>query len=443
MHIFQKRVCLNFVLLWLLLPSFGQAKPIESSLNAVSAEILEKHAYQPKLQAALKKLLTRNPEIQSLIYKIKATKNNVSQAAWLDDPKIGIEAMNIPTGNPSLSRTPMSGLQLSVKQKVPFPSKLVTTEKMAKAKYNQAQKQYLEQLNQLVAKFKQSYFEYAYTQEAVAIHLKNKRRLQALKRFLEAKYTTDEIPLQDLLKIKVAIGQIENSVISLRQLAKTHQSRLNTLLVQDVATKISYTSVKKINSYPKNLDLLLDKAKMQRPWIQKVDFEITEKKKQSSLEKQAFLPDFDFMGSYRIRENVGGDPVNGENFVSGGVSINFPFLWSAPKHANKIAESKNQLRSKKQEKQAVIQEVTYQVTQFYHELNQFRQQVHIMQSQIVPSSQSAFNSSKSSYEAGVVDFLDVISAQNSLFIHELNLVRYKYEFEKKRALLEMSVGEYF
>lgn len=443
MNTVKRVACFCFILLLMSLSTLATAKPIEVSLNKISAQILEKHDNQPKLKSVLNLLLARNPEIQSLLYKIKAAKNHSSQAVWLDDPKIGVEAMNIPTGNPSLSRTPMSGIQLSVKQKVPFPSKLVTKKRIAQAKYNQAQEQYLEQLNQLVAKFKQSYFEYAYTQEALWIHVKNKKRLQSLKRVLEAKYTTGEIPLQDLLKIKVAIGQIENSVITLRQLAKTHQARLNTLLVQDVNSKVPYSTVKRLNSYPKNLDSLMEKAKTQRPWIQKADFEITEKEKQASLDKQAFLPDFDFMGSYRFRSAATGDPVNGENFISGGVSINLPFLWSAPKHAHKIAESKHKLRSKKNEKQAVVQEVTYQVTQFYHELNQFEQQVRIMQNQIIPSSQSSFNSSKSSYEVGSVDFLDVITAQNSLFTHELNLARYKYDFEKKRALLEMSVGEYF
>lgn len=421
----------------------AQAKTPQLTHNNISQEIINKHKGQKNLQKSLEKLLTTNPEIQSLLYKIEAAKNKTSQAGWLDDPKVGVETMNIPTGNPSLSRTPMSGVQISVKQKVPFPSKLVTKKKIEKAKLNQTQKAYLEKINQLVAKFKQSYFEYAYTQEAISIHNKNKKRLKSLKSTLQAKYTTDEIPLQDLLKIKVAIGQIDNSLIALKQLAKTHQARLNTLLVQDVNSKINISTGNKLSSYPKNLNALIEKAKIQRPWIQKLNFEITEKEKQKSLAKQSLLPDFDFMGSYRFRENITGDPVNGENFISGGVSINLPFVWSIPKHTKKISETKNLLHSKKKEKQAVLQEVTYQVTQYFQELKQLRNQVSIMNSQIIPSSLSAFSSSKSSYEAGVVDFLDVISSQNSLFTHELSLVRYKYDYEKKRALLEMAVGEFF
>ena len=429
--------------LLILYTPFAEGKIPKSFHSSISQKIVYKHKGQKNLQKSLEKLLSVNPEIQSLLFKIEAAKNKTSQAGWLDDPKIGVQTMNVPTGNPSLSRTPMSGIQVSLSQKVPFPSKLVTKKKIEKAKLNQTQKAYLEKINQLVAKFKQSYFEYAYTQDAIFIHNKNKKRLKSLKNSLQAKYTTDEIPLQDLLKIKVAIGQIDNSLIGLQQLAKTHKARLNTLLVQDINTKIKISLGKRLNSYPKSLKSLVENAKIQRPWLQKLDFEIQEKKKQKSLAKQSLLPDFDFMGSYRFRENVAGDPVNGENFVSGGVSINLPFVWSIPKHTKKISESKNLLHSKKKEKQAVLQEVTYQVTQYYQELNQLKKQIGIMNSQIIPSSVSSFNSSKSSYEAGVVDFLDVISSQNSLFTHELSLVRYKYDYEKKRALLEMAVGEFF
>lgn len=431
------------LILFVLIPFSSKAKS-SHTLDSLSNEIVSKHAGQKELQKSLEKLLLSNPEIQSLLYKIYAAKNKVSQAAWLDDPRIGVETTNIPTGNPSLSRTPMSGVNISLKQKVPFPSKLITKRKIEKAKLNQIQKAYLEKINQLVAKFKQSYFEYAYTKEAIHIHNKNKKRLQSLKSSLQAKYTTNEIPLQDLLKIKVAIGQINNSLIALKQLAKTHQARINTLLVQDVQTKIKVSTRRHLNSYPKNLKALIEKSKKQRPWIQKLDFEIKEKEKQKSLAKQSLLPDFDFMGSYRFRnDNIVGDPVNGENFISGGVSINLPFVWSLPKHTKKISESKNLLRSKQKEKQAVLQEVIFQVTQYFQELKQLKKQVWIMNSQIIPSSVSAFNSSKSSYEAGVVDFLDVITSQNSLFSHELSLIRYKYDYEKKRSLLEMAVGEYF
>lgn len=424
-------------------PVFTFAKTINPFHDSVSQKILAKHAKQKNLQQFLEKLLSVNPEIQSLLYKIRAAENKVSQTGWLDDPRIGFQAVNVPTGNPSLSRTPMSGVQISLAQKVPFPTKLATRKKIQKAKLNQTQKAYREKINQLIAQFKQSYFEYAYLQEAIFIHNKNKRRLRLLKKSLQAKYATDEAFLQDILKIKVAMSQLDNSLIGLKRLSQTHQARLNTLLMHDVSTKLNVTFKKKLTPYPNNLKNLIEDAKTLRPWVQKLNFEILEKQKQKSLAKQALLPDFDFMGSYRVRENIVGDPVGGEDFFSVGVNVNMPFIWSLPKHKKKISESKNLLYSKKKEKEAILQEVIFQVTQFYQELNQLKKQIGIMKFQVIPASVAAFNSSKSSFEAGIVDFLDVISAQKSLFTHEIGLARYKYDYEKKRALLEMAVGKFF
>ena len=421
----------------------AEAKDRQTNNSAIAQNILRNHQDDIHLKNLLEKLLSQNPEIKSLSYKIAAAKNSVSQAPWLDDLTVGIDAVNLPTGNPSLSRTPMSGVQISAQQKVPFPSKLITKKRIAKAKLGAVQKAYLENINQLITKFKQSYYEYAYTQAAIYVHGKNKKRLIALKTILQAKYTTGAIPLQDLLKIKISIGDIDNSLIALRQLSKTHQVRLNTYLSQNIHDKINYSTKRKLSPLPKDMDKLVLKSKTARPWLQKLDYDVQEKQKVQSLAKQSLLPDFNFKASYRVRNNVAGDPVNGENFVSSGVSVNLPFLWSLPKHTKKISETKNLLRAKKHEKQAVAQEVKYQVSQYYLDAKRLKKQYYITSGKIVPASKAAFNSSKSSYEAGEVDFLDVITAQNSLFSHELSSIRYKYDYEIKHALLEMAVGEFF
>lgn len=423
------------------LSSWGKSPP---QLNdETTTAILAQHGSQPQLQQYLGELFSKNPEIQSLLYQIEAAQNKVAQAGWLSDPQVGVNAMNIPSKNPSLKRTPMSGVEISLKQHVPFLSKLVTERKIERARYNQTQEMYLEKINQLVAKFKETYLEYSYTQEAIYIHNKNKSRLQAMKNYLQDKYTTDQVPLEDILKVKVSTGQIDSSLLSLQQISKTLQARLNTLLLNKVNHPIKPLRVNRLSAAPKNLQQLINQSKTTRPWLNKLDYEIKEKQKEQSLSRQALLPDFDFSGSYRVRENIPTDPVSGENFFSAGVAINLPFLWTLPKHSKKMAEAKSRLYAKQKEKEATVSEVTYQVTQYYQELKQLQSQVSLMNGQIIPSSQSSFNSSKNAYEAGSVGFLDVITAQNSLFTHELNLARYKYDYEKKKAFLEMAVGQYF
>lgn len=409
--------------------------------DSIEAEILNQNQHDLELKKLIQKLLTQNPEIKSLLYKIKAAKAHVSYEASLEDPMIGVEAMNLPLNDLSLNQTSMSGVQVDVSQKIPFPSKLIAQKNAAKAKYNQEILFTKEQINQLIAKFKENYYDYAYSQAAIATYTKNKNRLESLKGSLQAKYSSGTVPLQDPLKIKIAIGEIENSLIEFKQMAQIQKARLNTLLAEEVESPLQIKTNLSSSPLPKNLETLLAKAQKQRPWLGKADFEIEEAKQEHKLAKQGFLPDFDFKASYTFRESVTNDPMSGQDFISGGVSINLPFLWSINRHQKRISESKNLMLEKKSSRQAVSQEVSFQVTQYYAELKQLHSQIKIMKGQIVPTSLAAFNSSKTSYEAGFVDFLDVISSQNSLLTHELNLVRYQYDYEKKHALLEMAVGE--
>lgn len=396
--------------------------------DSIEAEILNQNQHDLELKKLIQKLLTQNPEIKSLLYKIKAAKAHVSYEASLEDPMIGVE-------------TPMNDIQISFNQKIPFPSKLIAKKNAAKAKYNQEILFTKEQINQLIAKFKENYYDYAYSQAAIATYTKNKNRLESLKGSLQAKYSSGTVPLQDPLKIKIAIGEIENSLIEFKQMAQIQKARLNTLLAEEVESPLQIKTNLSSSPLPKNLETLLAKAQKQRPWLGKADFEIEEAKQEHKLAKQGLLPDFDFEARYHFGETVANDPMSGQDFISGGVSINLPFLWSINRHQKRISESKNLMLEKKSSRQAVSQEVSFQVTQYYAELKQLHSQIKIMKGQIVPTSLAAFNSSKTSYEAGFVDFLDVISSQNSLLTHELNLVRYQYDYEKKHALLEMAVGE--
>lgn len=423
--------------------SLSQVQAIYSDSETQNIEelILSTNGSDPNLLELLKQLFDRNPEIKDLLYQIRVSESQKNEAPFLDDPHFGVGVKNIPTDNPSLSRSSMSGIELSLKQAIPFPSKLVTKTRLEEAQARQAKYVYIEKLNQLVTKFKQAYFDYAYTREAILIHQQNRDRYQSLNNTLEARYTTDNFPLQDLLKIKVAMNEIDSALIGLRQLSKTYLARINTLILQDVSHAVRVSHKNNFTSMPSDLNRLIRRAQTTRPWLKKMEQEVKETKLDKSLAKQELLPDFDFEAGYMFRDNVAGDPMSGQDFASGGVSINVPFLWSLPSHASKIREKGYALHSKNNERDSVEQEVIYQVTKSFYEAKQLRDQVSLLHSQIVPNSRAAFNSSKTAYEAGDVDFLEVITNQNSLFMNELNLAKFKSEYEKKISLLEMAVGE--
>ncbi|MBU0507129.1 MAG: TolC family protein [bacterium] len=396
-----------------------------------------------ELTTLIEELLNNNPELKSLVQKINAANDMVSQAAWIDDPRFGFEASNIPRDNASMQRTPMTGMQLYLRQNIPFPTKLGTKKKIARSQKDQMNFAYLEKLNQLVSHFKQIYYEYAYTTNAIAINHKNKRRLDALASILEARYATGTTPQQDVLKTKLESDKIQDTIIQLTKLKEILLARLTTLLARETNTPLKLKGSSTTPQLTQSLTNLQNTATIHRPWLKITDYEIMETRYQHSLAKQELLPNFDFSVGYRIRDAVVGDPVSGEDFLSAGVSINMPFLWTLPKHAKQIAENKHKVLASENKKQAIEQEVIYQVSKAYHDVQMLKSQIHLYQTKLLPESKTTVDASLTSYEASEADYMSLISSQLAKFQHELTLLRHRYDYAIKVAILERAVGKPF
>ncbi|OVE80602.1 hypothetical protein BVY03_05925 [bacterium K02(2017)] len=405
-------------------------------------KVLAKPAYPAKsLKSLLQELIVNNPELKSLTLKVSAARDRINYKSYPDDPKLNIQLANIPTGNASLGRTPMSGIQLYFTQMLPFPTKLITKNKLAKSRFNQQQQVYLEKMNQLISKFKSIYYESVYLSEALSIHGRNKRRLTALVSILEARYSTGKVPQQDVLKTKLEITNIISQMTRLAHQKKIHNARLSTLLNRPANQTFRVKrSNKQFRSISRQQKQLIEMALTSRPWLKKAQYEIEAANKKHTLAKQELIPDFNFSLGYRYRNNVVGDPVNGEDFVSGGVGINLPFLWTLPKHHKKISEKKYLVKALEQQKVNLEQEVIFAVKNAYFQIKELKSQIHLYQRDVLPQAQSTVDSSMTSYEAGEVDYMSLISSQLSLFRYELDLVRYRYDHLKLITQLEVAVG---
>lgn len=430
-----------FLILFLLFSNLALADDL--SLSSQTQSILEHHQDHSELAKLLKELLENNPRILAKKNEVQAYHHQKIAQTWIDDPKLGFNLSNIPIDNPSFSRTPMSGKEISLEQSIPFPSKLITKNRIGEANYQKEKANYLEIVHQTINEFKQDYFEFSYLNHALEIHQQNLDRLVSLSDLLKSKYTTDSLALHDLLEVDIQVDQMNLSIIQIKTLIQTYQSKLNSLLNRKSDQKIKVDPFKKQNPYPDNLDELINLALHHRGLIKKSDYKIAQIRKEKSLAKQSFLPDFKIRAAYRIRDDISNDQVNGEDFISGGVGINLPFLWSAPKHVHQVKKTKYLEHAAKKEKEEFMNQIIFEVTADFQKLNQLKYQIDLIKNNIIAKSKASVQSSKSSFEANDLDFQDLIRAQNSWYLYELSLIRHQFDYQKTHSNLERSVGIFF
>ena len=74
-----------------------------------------------------------NPVIAINQASAEAAEHRVGPAGSLDDPRLEYEAINLPTDHFDFDSTPMSGNQISLSQRFPFPGVLGNRKKAARA----------------------------------------------------------------------------------------------------------------------------------------------------------------------------------------------------------------------------------------------------------------------------------------------------------------------
>ena len=150
-------------------------------------------------------------------------------------------------------------------------------------------------------------------------------------------------------------------------------------------------------------------------------------------------PDFDLGIGYRIRKNVSGDAVNGDDFFSAGVTIRLPVdrkKWHA-----RVAEREALTRRARAEYRSVRAELRDRLRSRFASLQQADLEVDLVGAGLIPQARQSLESTRSGYEVDKVDFLSLIDSQVSLLDAELRLERAWADRRTAFAAVEAEVGE--
>jgi outer membrane protein TolC len=151
------------------------------------------------------------------------------------------------------------------------------------------------------------------------------------------------------------------------------------------------------------------------------------------------MPDIDFGIGYRIRKSVPGDSVDGDDFVSAGLTIRLPVNRS--KWRARVSEQRALLRRSKADLRAVRAELVSRTRRAHAELTRASSEEALLETGLVPQARQSLESSRSAYKVGRIDFLSLLDSQVRLLDAELRLVRARTDKRRAFAALEAATGE--
>ena len=162
------------------------------------------------------------------------------------------------------------------------------------------------------------------------------------------------------------------------------------------------------------------------------------KLKQNVAEKN-YLPNFTLGVQYGQRDELQRTGMTQADFLSFSVGISLPINYGG-KLSSGIDEAISM--------QDLYSQQYYQALQYLNgvfgtditDITSLKERINLFETALLPQAQQNLSSALSSYQVNKVDFINVIDAQNQLYMIETNLYKLKTDYLKKIAELEFLTG---
>jgi cobalt-zinc-cadmium efflux system outer membrane protein len=386
----------------------------------------------------LERAVDANPTLARARALAEASAHRAGAAGALDDPRFAYEASNLPIGDFDFESTPLSGHQLGLRQKIPFPGLLSSRKDAARYGAEAARLIALDQRRMIEGAVERAWSELAFAQQALAITDRNLALLRQLVATTEARYRVGSGLQQDVIR-----SQLERTLLQQERLRRVEareraESALVALLDLPSATRLPPTAALALMVDTPDLDALLGALESESPRFQSAREQLEEARTQVRVAELEGLPDVDLGLGYRIRRSVPGDPVEGDDFLSAGVTLRLPVDRS--KWRAHVAQRRSTLHGAEAELRRVRAELGNEVRMAHAELVRAASEETLVDTGLLPQARQSLAASRSAYEVGRIEFLSLLDSQVRLLEAELRLARARADKRRAFTALEMISG---
>lgn len=386
------------------------------------------------LEGLIQLALKQNPELQVYQQKVEALRARVPQAGALDDPRLELTFANVPIRRLQLGADPMSGVEVSLRQMVPYRGKLGLMEEMAAFEAEAAAQEYAEKQNQVVSQVKKAFYELYFIRKSKGITQAIKSLVEDFVKIAEARYSVGQGMQQDVLKAQVELSKMIGELIMLDAEEQTELAQINYLLNRSPETPVATPKEITHQTLSFSQDELRQKALDKRPMLNALQAMIEMKQSGHNLAWKEYKPDFDFMAGVMLRQGA-----MGMDMFSVGVMMNLPTRTDR-KQDRKVEETQAEIALARAQYDSMKNEIAFMTRDLTAMLEKDDRQVALFSTGLLPQARQSLSSAREAYVVGKVDFLMLLDNIMTLFKYQIDYERALSSYQKELAELEWVVG---
>lgn len=409
-----------------------------TTLTSITSEGEREFSSEPPgtLAEYVKQALQNNSGLRSEFDRWEAALERIPQVTALPDPQFTytnfVEEVQTRTG-PQNNR-----FQLS--QKFPWFTKLKRSGDAATEHAESIWWLVETRALALVRDVKVAYYEYAFLAQALRIVEENLSLLQGLEPIVQRRIQTGA-GQDELLRLQVEIGKIENEFESLEDRRPAISARLSALLNRNRSSLLPWPEALSIDQKSYRSEELEDLIVRQNPELKSLDFRIRAADERTALARLERFPDFTIgVGFIDTGEAVTSTrPTDsGDDPVSISVGLNLP-IWQR-KYSASVREARSEKKSTENQRIQRLNDLFWMLEQTLYEFDDAVRQVTLYQDTLIPRVRQALELTETSYETGTATLLDVIDTQRDLLHFEKSYWRAVSDYHQRLAALEALCG---
>jgi outer membrane protein TolC len=356
---------------------------------------------------------------------------------------VGISAMNFPTDTFDFDQEPMTQLQLSFSQAIPFPGKRQLRRDAAEHEATAAQARIEERYLTLAADVRSTWWAIFYLDRTLEIIQQNQSLMRDFVEITQTKYRVGDGLQQDVLLAQLELSRLLERQLRTQSMRSAMQAALNHLLNMPgdtIATLPVDPPNELLPAIPSRAELL-ERAVTSRPQLSAESALIDAARSRLDLANKDLRPDFRVGMAYGLRD--GRNPLSGvdrPDFLSLNFGVTVP-LYSSSKQHKAFEQRTHEVSQRRYSRNDTLRSVEAAVTRHMFDYESAASQVELVQGAIIPQARQTVASMLSGYQTSQVDFLNVINSQITLYNAQINYWESFSNAKSALARLAAAAGE--
>jgi len=391
---------------------------------------------EPELLAWIRFGLAHNASLRSAFDTWRAAMERIRELVALPDPRLSfthfVESVETRTGPQEEA--------FSLSQTFPWFGKLAARGDVQAREGERLWALLRARALKVEEEIRRAYYEYAYLSEAIRITRENLALLKRLEPVAQSKIEAGASQ-QDLLRLQVEIGKIENDLETLAKFRLPLSSRLRSVMNWRGKEMLPWPKAQQTTSQPQDADAWHKKVLLHNPELEALRQEIAKQKARMHLADLEGYPDINlglkYIATGEARSST--TPGSGDDPLLFTLSLNLPIYREKYNAAVREAQAAraSALGAIRQKQNDLSQELDLQL----YKLDDAARQMALYRDSLLPRARQALLVTEEDYRGSVASLTDLIDSQRILLDFEKAFFRSVANYEQALASLKALSGE--